>query len=320
MGLTNNADSRKYQALVEKYMDQGLSKKEAMKKAQEDVGRGSGSDSEDSGDSYSSDDSREMGGRRRRRRHGGAFTGVDSLKTGTIKERIDNAFDLWDNYAPAGSNFSGNRIWQGKALKDWSSVPQQVKDLVVKFETAWGKLKSGAKALKDFANMKGFPEAVKSAVVPQLEAVGFGRSHAKKFGKKMLKRLFILARHGGDKFDDKLNSLGAKGAYDTAKGLIGDIGTKFDAVARPTYNALAYVRDNADTINSGVDAIPGVAASTKTAVKGMVSAVKNSGLGRKGKRAPSKRNMLVSKLMREHGMSLPEASRKASQMMKGGDL
>ena len=319
MGMTNLADDRKYQALVAKYMDQGLSKKEAMKKAQEDVGRGGADWSDEGSESDSSDSSREMGGRRRRRRHGGAFTGVDSLKSGTIKERIDNAFDLWDNYAPAGSNFSGNRIWQGKALKDWSSVPQQMKDLVVKFETAWNKLKSGAAALKQLANTNGFPAAVKSAVVPQLEAVGFGRSHAKKFGKKMLKRLFILARHGGDKFDDKLNSLGAKAGYDGAKTLMGDIGSKFDAVARPTYNTLAYVRDNADTINSAIDAVPGVSAQTKTSVKGVVSGIKNSGLGRKGKRAPSKRNMLVSKLMKEHGMSLPEASRKASQMMKGGE-
>jgi len=322
MGMTNLADDRKYRALVEKYMDQGLSKKEAMKKAQEDVGRGSGSDSDDSGDSYSSDDSREMGkGRHRRRRHGGAYTGPDSLTSGTIKERIDNAFDLWNNYAPAGTTFSAfpGNVWQGKPLKSWASVPDKVKIMVAKIDEVWKKLKSGATALKQLANTNGFPAAVKEAVVPQLEAVGFGRSHAKKYGKKMLKQLFTVMRHGGDKFDDKLNSLGVKTAYDTAKGLTKDIGSKFDAIVRPTYNTLAYVRDNADSINSAIDAVPGVSANTKGSVKGVVSGIKNSGLGRKGKRAPSKRNMLVSKLMKEHGMSLPEASRKASQMMKGGE-
>lgn len=318
IGMTNMADSRKFQALVEKYMNQGLSKKEAMMKAREDVGRGSGSDSEDSDDSYSSDSSREMGkGRRRRRRHGGAFTGPDSLTSGTIASRIDNAFDLWNNYAPSTSFSFPGAVWQGKPLKSWSSVPDKVKAMVAKIDEVWTKLKSGAKALKDLANKNGFPAAVKDAVVPQLEAVGFGRHHAKKYGKKMLKQLFTVMRHGGDKFDDKLNSIGMKGAYDTAKGLTKDIGSKFDAIVRPTYNTLAYVRDNADSINSAIDAVPGVAPASKNSVKAVVSGIKNSGLGRKGKRAPSKRNMLVSKLMKEHGMSLPEASRKASQMMKG---
>ena len=331
----NMAYNPKFKMLFNKYLNQGMSKMEASQKAINDMTsqqrntsdtsqqrNASGKYGSDSDDSYSSGSSREMGMGRRRRHRGGAFTGnLSELTTGPVKDRIDNAFDLWNNYAPPGgytSSFPGN-VFQGKSLKNFSSIPQKVKDMVAKIEEVWKKLKTGAAALKQLANTNGFPAALKDAVVPQLTAVGFGRHQAKKYGKKMLKQVFTLLRHGGDKFDDKLNSLGVKGAYDTAKSLAKDIGSKFDGVVRPVYNAAAYVRDNADTINSAIDAVPGVSAQTKTSVKGVVSGIKNSGLGRKGKRAPSKRNMLVSKLMKEHGMSLPEASRKASQMMKGGE-
>jgi hypothetical protein len=46
--------------------------------------------------------------------------------------------------------------------------------------------------------------------------------------------------------------------------------------------------------------------------------LKQQGLGRKGKRAPSQRNMMVAKLMREKGMTLGEASKAVSAMMKRG--
>ena len=325
-------DSPKVQRMIDELMDKGMSKKEAYITVQKmmegrgmsGLGRGDSDSDSDSDSSYSSDSSRESGaGRRRRRRHGGAFTGnLNELTSGPIKERIDNAFDLWNNYAPPGgytSSFPGN-VFQGKSLKNFSSIPQKVKDMVAKIEEVWKKLKAGASALKQLATKEGFPAALKEMVVPQLEAVGFGRRQAKKYGKKMMKQVFTLMRHGGDKFDDKLNSLGVKGAYDTAKSLAKDIGTKFDGVVRPTYNTLAFVRDNADSINSAIDSVPGVSPASKTSVKNVVSGIKSSGLGRKGKRAPSKRNMLVSKLMKEEGLSLPEASRKASQMMKGGEL
>lgn len=45
---------------------------------------------------------------------------------------------------------------------------------------------------------------------------------------------------------------------------------------------------------------------------------RQSGLGKKGKRAPSQRNMMVSKLMREEGLTLGEASKKVSAMLKKG--
>jgi hypothetical protein len=46
-----------------------------------------------------------------------------------------------------------------------------------------------------------------------------------------------------------------------------------------------------------------------------------AGKGRKGSRAPSERNKLVSKMMKENpGMKLGEASKRVSAMMKGGAL
>jgi hypothetical protein len=51
-------------------------------------------------------------------------------------------------------------------------------------------------------------------------------------------------------------------------------------------------------------------------VEQKMNAPKVEGKGRKGKRKPSERNMMVSKLMREEGLSLGEASKKVSAMMK----
>jgi hypothetical protein len=59
------------------------------------------------------------------------------------------------------------------------------------------------------------------------------------------------------------------------------------------------------------------------AYKAYSAATKKSptGKGRKGARAPSERNKLVSKMMKENpGMKLGEASKRVSAMMKGGAL
>jgi len=65
-----------------------------------------------------------------------------------------------------------------------------------------------------------------------------------------------------------------------------------------------------EKMNAPTNRQPEVAALAKAA------APKVEGKGRKGKRKPSERNMMVSKLMREEGLSLGEASKKVSAMMK----
>jgi hypothetical protein len=226
------------------------------------------------------------GGRRRRHRRGG-----------DLRTDVDAAFDIWYNTSIAG-----------KALANWSTVPDKVKSIVNKLKEIWDWLKANATGLKT-----AFNKVEKLKVIAQkMEAVGLGRRHA-----KAMYRVY-KQRRGGDAFDDKLSSLNIKGLYDTAKNY-NATATKADKGIRGVYNTFAAVRDNAEDVKAAVNSSP-APQSVKDKAKTIVDGIKNSGLGRKGKRAPSKRNMLVSKLMREHGLSLPEASRKASQMMKGGEL
>jgi len=114
---------------------------------------------------------------------------------------------------------------------------------------------------------------------------------------------------------------------------------------RGAYNAYDAVKQNADKIMAVTDNIPAPVGpeirSIIEKVKGGAAGVLNepkdpgvppmaaapmggpltipktaAGKGRKGKRKPSERNMMVSKLMREEGLSLGEASKKVSAMMK----
>jgi hypothetical protein len=85
-----------------------------------------------------------------------------------------------------------------------------------------------------------------------------------------------------------------------------------------------------DLAKSAVKAAPSVISAVKTAAplaldayKAYSAATKKpvAGKGRKGARAPSERNKLVSKVMKENpGMKLGEASKRVSAMMKGGAL
>jgi len=233
-------------------------------------------------------------GRRHRHRHN---------RGGSIKDDVNAAFNTFYNVEIAG-----------KKPVEWSSIPGKVKDVIAILKETWTWLQENASALKQL-----FRKTPKLAVVAdKMESIGLGRHHAKRLAKKMVKHLL-----GGDAYDDKLKSFGTvlgvsvKGAYDTALKAYPKL-QPIDKGVRPIYNAFAAVRDNADDIKGVVNSSPAPQKVKDTAAK-IVDKIKNSGLGRKGKRAPSKRNMLVSKLMREHGLSLPEASRKASQMMKGGE-
>ena len=216
---------------------------------------------------------------------------------GDLKSDVDAAFNIWYSTSIAG-----------KPLANWSTVPGKVKEIVDKLKEVWDWLTRNATGLKAAFNKV---EKLK-VIATKMEAIGLGRRHA-----KAMYRAF-KHRRGGDAFDDKLSSLNIKGLYDTAKNY-NETSKKADAGLRGVYNTFAAVRDNADDVKNAVDASP-ASQTVKDKAKSVVDSIKKSGFGRKGKRAPSKRNMLVSKLMREHGLSLPEASRKASQMMKGGEL
>ena len=87
------------------------------------------------------------------------------------------------------------------------------------------------------------------------------------------------------------------------------------------YNAYAAIGDNADLIESTINAIPKAPQSAKDVINKVAETAKQGrqmGLGKKGKRAPSQRNMMVSRVMREEGLTLGEASKKVSAMLKRG--
>jgi len=282
--------------------------------------RGSGSDSDSgSDDSYSSDDSREMGKGRRRRRH---RRGGES-----IKEFADQAQSTYNTI-------------KGKvdSYKDGYFVPTAAKDAINRVEGLADKIFGVYDFIKahvgDIKNAiaKGKTMPVLAPLVPKLDQIaglitsaGFGKPQLehhlrRKYGKRsqysLMKKIMLGGSFLGDKFKEYSPSF-----KDTGKSAIDAIidgnptYKKADTVLQTVNDIYTTLKANSTNIKNTLDkTLPPATANT---IKDKMTAV---GLGRKGKRAPSKRNMLVSKLMKEHGMSLPEASRKASQMMKGGEL
>jgi hypothetical protein len=250
-------------------------------------------------------------GRHRRHRRGG-LTGKE------VKDAIDTGFDLYYNQT----------IWGAKP-KDWSIIPGKVKDMFNQAHDIWTTLESYASKLKSAFRTHGAP-----AVADMMERVGLGKlrkgirsKHIHAIKNKFLTNLLQpeRLRRGGDLFDDKLSSYGILGAYNFAKGKIpSQYKGNFDKIEkgiRYGYDILKTVKDNASGIKASIaDARPpaSVANTLNSAVDKVASI---QGLGKKGKRKPSERNMMVSKLMREEGLTLGEASKKVSAMLKkGGSL
>jgi hypothetical protein len=89
----------------------------------------------------------------------------------------------------------------------------------------------------------------------------------------------------------------------------------FDSALHQGYEVVKSVKENGDAIKDAVGKT-GAPQSAKNVINSAVDAIK--GLGRKGKRQPTQRNMMVSKLMREEGLSLGEASKRVTAMLKHG--
>ncbi len=246
--------------------------------------------------------------------------GPDDIPTnGTPRQWVNWVIDTWYNYKP--SNF----VFAGTPLSNWSLVPQKMKDLMNKLNEIWGMIEGNAQTITD---LKQFMSKKAPKLSEALTRLGFGRKHRAKMLYAFLQHGKRQLRRGGDAFDDKLKSIGADGALKTLTGKWPTAGKIANAV-RPLYNAYTAVAENADIVKAGVEYaksknMPGVdklAPIVERVVDKAVS-LKQQGLGRKGKRAPSQRNMMVAKMMREKGMSLGEASKAVSAMMKrgGGEL
>jgi hypothetical protein len=253
-------------------------------------------------------------GRRRRFRVGRG--GPDDIPTGgTPRQWVNWVIDTWYNYKPSSLPFLST------PLSNWSLVPQKMKDLMSKLNDIWGMIEGNAQTITD---LKSFMAKKAPKLSDALTRLGFGRKHRAKMLYLFLKHGKRQLRRGGDAFDDKLKSIGAEGALKTLTGKWPTAGKIANAV-RPLYNAYTAVAENADIVRAGVDYakshnMPGVdkLAPIVERVVNKAESLKQQGLGRKGKRAPSQRNMMVAKLMREKGMTLGEASKAVSAMMKRG--
>jgi hypothetical protein len=225
----------------------------------------------------------------------------------TPRDLVNQGLDFW---------YHTNVL--GKPFADWSTMPSAMKNVVNKVNEIWKMIEANA---KNVTNIKNVIRSKAPAVAEAIDKLGFGRKHiGKELNGKLWYALKKMAkqRKGGDAFDDKLSSFGLKGLYDSQ---VKPKAGKIDSGVRTLYNAYAAIGDNADLIQSTVNAIPAAPQSAKDVIKTVTDAAKSgrqSGLGKKGKRAPSQRNMMVSKLMREEGLTLGEASKKVSAMLKKG--
>jgi hypothetical protein len=194
-----------------------------------------------------------------------------------------------------------------------------MKEFINKINEVWKQIEGNAQLI---TNVKGLLKSKAPAVADAITRLGFGGKRGNKIHTKVNKYFLKLAgvRRGGDAFDDKLDSFGIKGIYNSSVKNYNSLTQKVDQGARTLYNGYRAIADNGDMIKELVDQAP-VPAGAKSAVKsvvGKMESLKQQGLGRKGKRAPSQRNMMVAKLMREKGMTLGEASKAVSAMMKRG--
>ena len=253
---------------------------------------------------------------RHRHRHGGA----------NIKEFADQAQSTYKAIKDKVDSYKNGYL-----------VPSAAKDAINKVEGLADKIfgvydfvKENVPAIKE-AIAKGKANPALSALAPTLDKIstaltsaGFGKPHLehhlrRKYGKRshysLMKKLMLGGSWLGDKFKELSPVLKDTGKS-TIDGYIDNNPSwkKADEVLGTVDGIYKTLQSNKTNIRNLID--KSLPPATATSIKTKMTAV---GLGRKGKRAPSKRNMLVSKLMREHGLSLPEASRKASQMMKGGE-
>jgi len=264
---------------------------------------GSESSSTSSGDSGCSGAGRKHPGNALAKKLHSLYKRRGGLSGPQIRAIIDQAWDFWYKFSLGG-----------KPPAEWSTVPGGVKDMVNKIHNIWTTLTQYASFFKTLFRQKGM-----NAVADKMEKFGLGKHrHTKKMAKYFMKRL-----SGGDAFDDMLSSKGLKTVYDIGKSALkyyDKSGTveKIDNALHQGYEVAHAIKENADSINAAVDSTK-MPDTIKNTVKGTVNAIK--GLGKKGKRKPSERNMMVSKLMREKGLTLGEASKQVSAMLKkGGNL
>jgi hypothetical protein len=223
-------------------------------------------------------------------------------------------------------------------------LPDSAKQYVDKIFALYNTLKQNAsmfKATLSAVTGANAPGAIK--IKEKIEQLGFGRMpmrHSYKAMKmldrktgskthKLLKKMFgagWLTDQAGDlayKYAPVMKDSARIAAKSAVDRLIASSPTaaKIDGFVESGVDMYNNVKANMPAIRSAMNKFKEKVPRAADSIDKVDSALKAVGLGRKGKRAPSQRNMMVSKMMREKGLSLGEASKQVSAMLKrGGDL
>ena len=222
---------------------------------------------------------------------------------GGSKELIQKAFDVWYN-----TRFNINPLSSDPptSLAEKKAVPQELKDAVDKLKEVFEFLVRNMTGIKDVLRRAGL-----TSVISAVEKAGFGR-HGRRNLRYIVKHVVRRAKGGAIDFGR---------VYDVASSTMGNSLVKaacnYNSSTKSACDGINKVldvygkmRENKDKIRAGIDMVPNVSQKNKDTLKANLEKVGlGVGLGRKGKRTPSARNMAVAKVMRERGVSLPEASR-----------
>nr|WPF46463.1 MAG: hypothetical protein [Lake Baikal virophage 3] len=313
----------------------------------EDYGRRTGkgryiSDSSDFSDSsYSSDSSEELSGGRRRRRRRSHSRYSDSGSD-------DDVSDNESMVRRAGGDLPNIVKYADMAQQGYdlvkSYLPDSAKQYVDKIFGLYNTIRVNAKLFKTvLSSVTGSNATGAIKIKEKIEQLGFGRmpmKHSykamkmldKKSGSRthrLLKKMF-----GAGFLTDQAGDLAyeiAPFGKDTAKSLARSAVDKLISTSATAKKIDGFVESGVEMYNNVKANMPAIRSAMNTfktkvpnagpSIDKADNALKTVGLGRKGKRAPSQRNMMVSKLMREKGLTLGEASKQVSAMLKrGGDL
>lgn len=214
-------------------------------------------------------------------------------------------------------------------------LPRVATDFADKIFNLYNTIKENAGLFKAaLSKLEGPNKDSALKVKGKIEELGFGRmpmKHTYKAMKnldrkhgtkthKLLKKMF-----GAGVISDFVYNNAPWGAQNAAKSAVETLiknnatAAKFNNFVEAGKDMYDNVKVNMPLIRSAMNALKThVSQPQKDKIDQVDNALKSVGLGRKGKRQPSQRNMMVSKLMREKGLTLGEASKQVSAMKKGG--
>ena len=222
-----------------------------------------------------------------------------------------------------------------------SYLPDSAKQYVDKIFGLYNTIKTNATLFKKvLESVQGANATSALNVKSKLEQLGFGRmpmKHSYKAMKmldrshgtrthKLLKKMFgagFLTDQAGEAAY-KLAPFGKDTAKNLARSAVDKLissnatAKKIDGFVESGVDMYNNVKANMPLIRSAMSGMKTRIPASAASIDKVDGALKAVGLGRKGKRQPSQRNMMVSKLMREKGLSLGEASKQVSAMLKGG--